>query len=108
MLEIAFADELLREFCTKKLAAESEFGVVVARQLRSRIADLRAADNVAEVVTGNARAHDRDQYIVDICKKWHLLFKANHSSNPLGDHHRIDWKRVTRIRITHIGQYDDC
>ncbi len=107
MLEIAFADESLREFCTKKLAAESELGVVVAKRLRGRIADLRAADNVAELVTGNARTHDNDCYIIDICGDWRLILKANHSSNPLRANKHIDWTRVTRIQIVQIGQFDD-
>ncbi len=105
MLEVAFADESLREFCTKKLAAEAEFGVVVAKHLRGRIADLRAANNVAELVTGNARIHDHGCYIIDIYKDWHLIFKANHSSNPLRANKHIDWTRVTRIQIIQIGQF---
>jgi len=107
MLEIAFADESLREFCTNKLAAESEYGVVVAKRLRSRVADLRAADNVAELVTGNARIHDHDCYIIDIYKDWRLIFKANHSSIPLRADRHVDWKRITRIQIIEIGQFDD-
>ena len=107
MLELAFADESLREFCSKRLAAESEYGMVVARHLHSRIADLRAADNVAELVTGNPRVSGHDSYIIDIYKDWRLIFKANHPSNPLRKNKQVDWKRVTRIQITQIGQIDD-
>ncbi len=107
MLEIAFADESIREFCTKRLAAEAEFGVTVAKHLRARVADLRAADNVAELVTGNARAHGPDCYIIDIYKDWRLKFKANHSSNPRHANKQINWTRVTRIKIHHIGPFND-
>jgi len=107
MLELAFADESLREFCSKKLAAETEYGAAVAKRLRSRIADLRAAENVAELVAGNARVHDHDSYIVDIYKDWRLIFKANHSVSPLSTNKQIDWTRVTRIQVTQIGQFDD-
>jgi hypothetical protein len=108
MLEVAFADELLREVCSKKLAAESEYGVVVAKHLRSRIADIRAAENVAGLVTGNARIHGQDSYVIDIYKDWRLIFKANHPVNPLRTKKQIDWSRVTRIQITQIGQFNDA
>jgi plasmid maintenance system killer protein len=90
MLELAFADESLREVCSKKLAAESEYGVVVAKRLRSRIADLRAAENVADLVTGDARAHNDDEIIINIYKNWRLVFKANHPVNPMDKNNQID------------------
>jgi toxin HigB-1 len=107
MIELAFADESLRELCSKKLAAELACGVEVARSLRRRLADLRAAENVAMLVTGNARIHDKSSYIIDIHGPWRLIVKANHSSNPVLKNKEIDWARVTRVQVTNIRRTDE-
>lgn len=105
MLELAFADEDLREACERKSAAEAEFGTAIAQYLRRRIAEVRASDNVAAILTGNARPHGKGhaaQYLVDVRDGWRLVLAANHQDPPMLPSGQIDWSRVTRVKILRI------
>lgn len=51
-LHITFLDDSLRQLCESRVAAERALGNQAARRLRSRLADLRAAGKISEVVTG--------------------------------------------------------
>jgi proteic killer suppression protein len=105
MLELAFADKDLRELCERKSAAEAEFGTAIARCLRRRIAEVRASDNVAAILTGNARPYGRGntaQYLVDVQGGWRLVLAANHQDPPRLQNGQIDWSRVTRVKILGI------
>jgi hypothetical protein len=51
-LQITFLDDSLRELCECGVVAERALGTQAARRLRSRLADIRAARKISEVVTG--------------------------------------------------------
>ena len=78
----------------------------VADVLRRRLADLRAATSMDDLIIGNPHAvefGEMNYLVIDLCQGHQIVLKANHPENPLTDSGRLDWARVSRIKVTHIG-----
>jgi proteic killer suppression protein len=104
-LEIAFAKKSLRQLCESERTARHSLGAGVAEKLKARLADLRAASSVKELVAGRPREMRRErtrQIAVDLCDGYRIVFCINHSVVPLGNRGRVDWSRVNRIKIVNI------
>lgn len=102
-LVIAFESKALRTLCEDDAHAESKFGAEAARMLRNRLADLRSANSLQELLAGNPRVRDdSDEMLVNISEGLTLVFEANHVSNPQTAGKRVDWHRVSRIKLVRI------
>jgi toxin HigB-1 len=104
-LEIAFAEKKLRRLCEREESARRSFGVEVAEKLKARLADLRAASCVKELVAGRPRqgARNRRNHVtVDISRGCRLVICANHRAVPKMDNGTIDWSRVNRVKVLDI------
>lgn len=106
-MDISFASKKLAKLCSDPREATKALGADSARKLRSRLADLHAADTVAELVAGRphplsgARA---GQFALDLAGGQRLVFRAaRQGASTTG----ADWKRVTAIEIVFIGDYHD-
>lgn len=102
---IAFDSLPLRAVCEDANQADSDLGPVVARTLRSRLADLRAATSPADLVAGRPRVvvdGDREYMELSVGEGFRILFEANHVNNPRDTASRIDWAKVSRIKIVGI------
>lgn len=109
-MEIDFKDRKLRELCERRDTAERKLGAPCARKLRSRLADLQAANCVTDLVAGRPHPLSGDrsgQFAVDLEGGRRLVFEPDHNPVPLRDDCGIDWSRVTRIRIVYAGDYHD-
>jgi len=107
-LEIAFAEKSLRLICENMAIAERKLGEKVAEKLKRRLADLRAASYVKEIVAGKPRVLDGkhpEQIAVELCDEYLLIFCANHNTNPKLDSGEIDWSQVNRIKILLIESH---
>lgn len=105
-MDIAFESKELRSICEHVSTAADELGVEAAETLRRRLADLRAATSVDDLVIGNPHAVESggtNYYTIDLCQGCQVVLKANHPENPLTDSGQIDWAKVSRIKVTHIG-----
>ncbi len=105
-MELAFESKDLRSICELGATAEHELGAEVAEVLRRRLADLRAATSIYDLVAGNPHEvefRDINYFIVDLSEDYQIVLKANHSENPLTNSGQIDWAKVSRIKVTHIG-----
>lgn len=103
-LELAFAKKSLRTICEDEIRAERVLGDELAFALRRRLADMQAASNVRDLVTGRPRelGSGRAGHIaVDLCPGYRLVFCVNHSAVPM-QAGSIDWSKVKRIRIIGI------
>lgn len=105
-LEIAFDSKPIRTLCESEVHAKHVLGSKVAEILKHRLADLRAATSVRDLVAGRPRvfsdgAHKRCMAI-DLCDGYRIVFCANHNRNPTTDADDLDWPRVNRIRILGI------
>jgi hypothetical protein len=104
-VEIAFTKKSLRQLCESERTARRSLGLTVAGRLKRRLADLRAANCVKDLIAGrpkelqNARA---GQIAVELGEGFRLVFCANHSIPPLVDGRRVDWSKVNRVKIISI------
>lgn len=103
MLEIAFATKTLRTLCEDEVQAAEELGATVARALRTRLADLRAATHPLDLPLGQPHVNDEaEAIIVDLADGYRLVFRCNHPRPPRMDNGSIAWSRVSRIQLLRI------
>ncbi len=101
---------MLREVCESDVLANQMFGTILAKHLKSRLADLRAVDNISQLPVGNPRPiifNDEKSMEIDLHLDETLVICANHNNNPQLPNSNIDWARVTRIKVCSIGGYCD-
>lgn len=105
-MEIAFANKELRSLCEDDANANEQFGEQVAAGLRKRLADLRAASSVADLIVGNLRSHiDKERHckVLDLSETAQLIFCSNHPKPPLDADGAVDWIKVTRVIILAVA-----
>lgn len=109
-MNIEFASPDCKELCESERQAVRELGRPCARKLFSRLADLKAAENVSELVAGYPHPLKGDragQFSVRLEGGKRLVFRPANEPLPLDENGSIDWKRVTRVCIVFIGDYHD-
>ncbi len=77
----------------------------MAEKLKRRLADLRAAKCVKDVVVGRVRELHKQkshQIAVNLCDGSRLVFCANHRVVPLLKSGFVNWSRVNRIKVMSI------
>ena len=104
-MEIAFESKQLREICEDEDKAKYEFGVSVTEKLMGRLADLRAATSVKDLVAGWPRelgdSQDR-HFAVDLCEGYSIVFCSNHITVLEIDSGKVNWSKVSRVKILEI------
>ncbi len=101
-LELSFANKALRELCESSVKANRKLGVDVANELRRRVADLRAATSVRDLLIGAPRETEEDQIALDLGPSFQLTFCANHNTVPKIESGAIYWSKVSRIKILSV------
>lgn len=107
-MELSFESKPLRAICETESQAKLELGPAVAEILKHRLADLRAAGSVKDLMVGRPhvlQGSDGQHMAVELCVGYRLVFKSNHTNNPITDADDIDWTRVTRIKILGIESH---
>jgi hypothetical protein len=104
---IAFETEYLRELCEDASMACKVLGSEVSRRLILGLADIRAARTIFELPARKPRiaGDDGDLLEFELGSAAQMTWKANHPSLPTNEDGKIDWRRVTRIRLIQIGGY---
>ena len=105
-MELAFASRRLRAMCEDLEVARRELGAPVAAQLKARIADLRAADNVGDLVLGVVPvASDATVGVtVDLSQGYRMVITSNHGTTPSDESGDVDWQRVRRVEVVAIDR----
>ena len=106
-MEIAFETRKLRSICESEAIALREMGPNISETLKHRLADIRAASSIADLVVGNARFWgdgEAQRCVIDLIDGCHITCKANHPDNPLTDSETLDWERISRLKIVEIGR----
>lgn len=109
-MEILFADKNLERLCSEQREAKRRLGGKGARKLRARLADLRAAARVRDLLAGRPHPlkHDRTgEFSVDLDGGRRLVFVPANEPVPLDQDGAVVWERVTSVRIVFIGDYHD-
>ncbi|MEA5418676.1 hypothetical protein VB712_05505 [Spirulina sp. CCNP1310] len=107
-MEISFKDKKLKALCEQSSLAQKKLGTQMAKKLRSRLADLKAASVVTDLCAG--RPHpllgDREgEFALDLAHPQRLVFVADHKPIPKQDDGSIDWSQVTQVCIVAIEDY---
>jgi len=107
-MEISFKNNKLQKQCERHAEAQKEHGADNAKQLKRRIKDLSAAENVTSLTAGKPHRLIDDrlgQYAVSLVGGMRLIFEPDNDPVPLKDDGSIHWSQVTKIRIVEIGDY---
>jgi proteic killer suppression protein len=109
-MEIAFRDKALKGLSENPKTAQRKLGTASARKLRTRLADLRAAGTVAELVAGRPHPLKGDragEFAIDLHGGHRLVFVQDHDPVPIREDGTVDWNSVTNVRVVFIGDYHD-
>jgi toxin HigB-1 len=109
-VEVIFKDKNLQKLCEQQAYAQKKLGQVCARKLRSRLADLTAANSVQELVAGRPhplKGGRAGQFALDLDGGKRLVFEPANEPIPHKQDGSIDWAIVTYICIVFIGNYHD-
>jgi hypothetical protein len=90
--------------------ATQALGPRVADGLRRRLADLRAARTINDLILGNATelAGTRGlQVAVSLRDGYRAIFRANHMKNPVLANGHVDWSAVDRVKLMRIERSND-
>ena len=107
-VDIAFKTKDLRKICSEERQMNKKLGRPCAKKLRSRIADLQAALTVWDIKRGRPHELHGDlagSIAVELCGGKRMVVEPNEQPAPLRDDGGTDWKQVTGIRVTFVGDY---
>jgi len=109
-MEFEFGNNHLQKLCEKENYAIKEIGISCARKLKARISDIQAATKVSELNVGDPHPLSGDrkgQYSISLGGGKCLMFVPTNRPTPLIGKDKIDWSRVTQIKIIEISDYHD-
>ena len=107
-MELAFATKSLRQLCESQTVADRDLGPQVAEKLRARLADLVAAANIGELVTGGPPAPRSRLLTLNLSAGFSLVLSPNHNKTPfLKGTRAVDWSKVSRVKIVKLEASDD-
>jgi proteic killer suppression protein len=107
---ILFDDERLRKLCEDEKTAKKNLGRDSAKKLKSRLADLRAAQTVRDLVAGKPHPLKRDragEFSLELHGGVRLVFAPANEPAPRTVDEAVDWARVTEVLVIYIGDYHD-
>lgn len=102
---VAFENNDLRRICEDEYYAASVFGEEVKSHLLSRLADVEAADCIADILVGKPEEvimGNLSCYKVDVWGDVKIII----TNNDIYRDTKFDWKTVRRIKILNIGTYE--
>lgn len=104
-MELAFSRKFLRDLCEDPRNALETFGPSISSSLRRRLADLRAADSVSNLVVGLVKppvGARRRSFMISLDDIVQIHLCVNHVKCPMLDSGEVDWSRVNRVMITGV------
>lgn len=109
-MDIEFSSPDIQALCEQQRLMTKQLGDNCSRKLRTRLADLRAAANVAELTSGRPhplKADRANQFALNLQGGKRLVFEPANNPIPTRDDDSIAWDLVTKVRIVFIGDYHD-
>lgn len=101
---VAFETETLRRICEDDTVATAQLGALVARALRERLSDVRAASMIDDLIVGRPRLSGsiEESLTIDLGTDARSVWAPNHVQLPVTEDGLVDWTRTTRVRLTRI------
>ncbi len=112
-MEIEFKTKQLCKDCNSAKQLTKKYGDERARYIMRRMKVLAAAPTLADVPRQPPdRCHQltgdrKEDFAIVIKDQWRIVFEPNHDPVPRKEDDGIDLNRVTKIKITWIGDYHD-
>lgn len=109
-MDIEFSSPDLQKICEQQRLMTKKFGRDCSRKLKTRLADLCAADTVADLTAGRPHVLKGDragQFALDLHGGIRLVFEPADSPTPTRADGSTAWELVTRVRILFIGDYHE-
>ena len=106
-MNLSFDNKNVRLICEDEIKAQEQLGAETAFKLKSRLADMRAADSVTDIVVGNPReinSQGNPAFKIDLSLKECIIFIPVHSKLPVLSDGKIDWHNVSRVKLISIGK----
>jgi hypothetical protein len=105
-MELAFETQGLRRVCESDVEARKRFSGGTAGQLQDRLADMRAAASVSDLVAGSPSLDEQPPGWIRFGLEggYELVCAGNHPRPPITDDGRVDFSRVRRVKVVRIGQ----
>lgn len=110
-MEIIFRSSKLQKPCSSERESNRKWGAENARKVRQRLADLEAAEILADIsALSPARCHELQgdragQFAVDLRHPFRLIFEPAQDPVPRKEDGGIDLQKVTKIRILNVEDY---
>ena len=102
-MEISFDTQSLRGLCEDSTKAAQKLGQVAAEDLKRRLADLRAAESIEDLVASPpTRLDDLRELSIQIADGFRLILRSNNLTLPMLDSKRVDWLAVDRIKVMRV------
>lgn len=105
-MELAFETVGLRRVCESDVEARKCLPKGTAEELHDRLADMRAATSVSDLVAGrpslDARPPGQIRFGLD--EGYELVCVGNHPRSPLTDDGLVEFGRVRRLKVVMIAQ----
>ena len=108
VVDILFKTDELEALCSQEKVAKRKLGAKGFKKLRTRLADLAAAENMAAVVFGRPHQLKGDLagcMALDLDGARRLVVEAANDPVPEKDDGGIQWDQVDTIRVVLIGDY---
>jgi len=101
---VAFETERLRTICEDPAVAVKALGASTAANLRGRLADIRAATKIEDLLVGRPRLSGQsDEYlIISLGEERNMVWTPNHVTARTMADGKTDWTRVTRVRLLRL------
>lgn len=100
-LELAFETKALRDICESEAVAKRELGAKVAYALTRRLSDFRSVDSIDELPFAKPKKNSTS-ITFDLPDDWQLVVTSGHGDNPKLASGKVDWAKVTRLKIVRI------
>ncbi|MHB8459726.1 MAG: type II toxin-antitoxin system RelE/ParE family toxin [Candidatus Limnocylindrales bacterium] len=107
-MDVVFRSARMQRRCSSIDEMSKAWGAEMARRLARRFAELRAAENLAEMATlPQARCHqltkNRDEQIsVDLAQPYRLILEVNDDPVPRTADGGLDWTQITKVVVIEI------
>lgn len=109
-IQLAFQTAKLRQICESSVSAKRSLGESAAHSLRTRLADVCASTSPVDVVELGFAAFDMGSDVrifIYIEGGYTVTATVNNRPEPRLDDGRLDWKRVTRLKILSIERANE-
>ena len=107
-VDIFYKTKKLQKICSDQKTMDTKLGIPVAKKLRQRHMELKAADNLKQIShLPPSRCHEltnnrSGQFSVDLVNPFRLLFIPANDPLPRKEDGGIDLQQVTEIEIIKI------